>query len=185
MKYFLIIIFSIALLKQVEAESVFQKKDTAEIFYGPIHINTVVVRGRKLKGIFRDRTKLERMIAKVYPIAKEANATLRNMEREMMAIPNERKRKEYVKSVEKTLKKKYTPVLMRMTTKEGMILLKLIDRETGDTSYELVKELRGGFSAFFWQNIARLFSVNLKSQYDATGEDKLIEYYIKKYEQNL
>lgn len=170
---------------RAEASEFFQKKDSVELLYGPIHINTVIVRGRKFKGIYKDRTKLERMIAKVYPIAKEANATLRRMEREMMAIPSEKKRKEYVKSVEKTLKKKYTPTLMHMTTKEGMILLKLIDRETGDTSYALVKELRGGFSAFFWQNIARLFSVNLKSEYDAKGEDQLIEYYIQKYEKGL
>lgn len=170
---------------RAEASEFFQKKDSLEVLYGPIRINDVIIRGRKFKGIYRDRTKLERIVAKVYPIAKEANATLRQMEREMMAIPNEKKRKEYVKDVEKKLKKKYTPILMHMTTREGIVLLKLIDRETGDTSYELVKELRGGFSAFFWQGVARLFSVNLKSEYDAKGEDQLIEYYIEKYEKGL
>ena len=70
-----------------------------------------------------------------------------------------------------------------MTTTEALILLKLVDRQTGDTSYELVRELRGGLSAFFWQGIARLFRVNLKNEYDALGGDQLIEYYIQKYEQ--
>ncbi len=60
------------------------------------------------------------------------------------------------------LKRKYTPVLKNMTLSQGKLLIKLIDRETDQTSYELVKQLRGGFRAFFWQSIARLFGANLK-----------------------
>lgn len=168
----------------VRAAEVSPRGDTIpELMYGYVRVADVYVNGPKVKRIYRDRSRLERMVAKVYPIAKEANTTLRVMERELLKIKGKRHQKEYIKSVEKVIKKKYTPVLMRMTTTEGLILLKLIDRETGDTSYELVKELRGGFSAFFWQGIARLFSVNLKSQYDAKGEDRMIEYYIQKYEQ--
>lgn len=178
----LIVLLTIVSLSASASES-FQKRDSFEIIYGPIRIPDVHVRSGKVNRLYRDRSRLERMIAKVYPIAKEANATLKVMERKLLSINSKKKQKEYIKSVEKEIKKKYTPVLMKMTTTEGLILLKLIDRETGDTSYELVKELRGGFSAFFWQGVARLFSVNLKSQYDAEGEDQLIEYYIQKYEQ--
>ena len=65
---------------------------------------------------------------------------------------------------------------------QGMVLLKLIDRETGRTSFRLVQELRGKFAAFFWQGIARLFGANLKLEYDKEGEDALIEYLIGLYE---
>jgi hypothetical protein len=65
---------------------------------------------------------------------------------------------------------------------QGRILIKLIDRETGNTSYDLVKQLRGSFSAFMWQSLARLFGSNLKSEYDPTGEDRLIEVAIKQIE---
>lgn len=183
MRNFLLILFLTIITLSARASESFQKKDSFEVIYGPIRIPDVHVKSPKVNRLYRDRSRLERMIAKVYPIAKEANTTLRAMEKKLLTIKGKKQQKEYIKSVEKEVKKKYTPILMKMTTTEGLILLKLIDRETGDTSYELVKELRGGFSAFFWQGVARLFSVNLKSQYDAEGEDQMIEYYIQKYEQ--
>ena len=84
--------------------------------------------------------------------------------------------------MERQLKKKYTPVLHRMTFSQGKLLIKLIDRETGHTSYALVKELRNGFSAFLWQNVGRIFGMNLKDTYDATGDDQFIEMLIRLYE---
>lgn len=69
--------------------------------------------------------------------------------------------------------------LKKLTITQGRILLKLIDRETGDTSYELLKELRGSISAVFWQTIARIFGSDLKSQYDPKGDDFLIERVVK------
>jgi hypothetical protein len=62
---------------------------------------------------------------------------------------------------------------------QGRILLKLIDRETGNTSYQLVKDFRGGFQAFMWQGVARLFGNNMKAEYDPEGEDIIIERAIK------
>jgi hypothetical protein len=71
-----------------------------------------------------------------------------------------------------------------MSLSEGMILIKLIDRETSNTSYELIKDLRGSVSAFFWQNIGRLFSVNLKEKYNPSknDEDQLIELIVQQIE---
>jgi hypothetical protein len=69
-----------------------------------------------------------------------------------------------------------------MTITEGRILIKLVDRETGNTTYEVVKELKGNLSAFFWQSIAVVFGSNLKVHYDAKGEDKMIEDIIWKIE---
>lgn len=72
-----------------------------------------------------------------------------------------------------------------MTLSQGKLLIKLIDRETDQTSYELVKELRGGFRAVFWQSIARLFGANLKDTYDKEGEDMMVEELIRLYEAGL
>ena len=129
--------------------------------------------------------RLIRNLKIVYPIAKEARRLLAETEAKLDSIPNKRQQQEYVKQLEKDLKQAYTPILKKMTFSQGKILIKLIDRETSRTSYELVRELRGKFSAFFWQGIARLFGANLKDQYDKEGEDRVIEQLIIYYEAGL
>jgi hypothetical protein len=104
------------------------------------------------------------------------------LEAELAQIPNKREREQHVKAVEKELIKTYTPILKRMSISQGRILIKLIDRQTGSTSYALLKEFRGSISAAFWQTIARIFGSNLKDHYDAEGEDRIIEMIIKMYE---
>lgn len=118
----------------------------------------------------------------VYPIAKEANRLLRDIEQKTAAMSSKRDQNAYIKQMEKQLKTQYTPVLKEMTFSQGKVLIKLIDRETTQTSYALVKELRGGFSAFLWQGVARLFGANLKDTYDPEGEDRMIEWIIRMYE---
>ncbi len=118
----------------------------------------------------------------VYPIAIEARETLRVMEERLAEIPSRRDQEAFVKEMEKFLKRKYTPVLRKMTYSQGKILIKLIDRETNRTSYDLLKELRGSFSAVFWQGVARIFGANLKESYDKDGEDWMIERLILLYE---
>lgn len=121
-------------------------------------------------------------LKKVYPIAKEANATLKAMENHLLTLRTKREQQAFVKAMEKKLKEKYTPVLRNMTFAQGKILIKLIDRETSRTSYQLVKDLRGSFSAFLWQGVARIFGANLKDTYDRYGEDRQIEMLILLYE---
>jgi len=123
----------------------------------------------------RHYTKLMRDVTKAYPYAKYAKIKLDEMEQEFLQLKTEKERDRYVETVEDQLMENFSDELKKLTITQGRILLKLIDRETGDTSYELLKRLRGSFSAFFWQAIARLFGSDLKSQYDATGEDYLIE----------
>ena len=72
-----------------------------------------------------------------------------------------------------------------MTRTEGRVLLKLIDRETEYTAYEVLREFRGGLVAGFWQSVSRIFGQNLKSEYDAEGEDRMIEQIIIYYEAGL
>ncbi len=134
----------------------------------------------------RGNERLIRNLKIVYPIAQYANRKLREMEATLATMEGNRRAQErYTKQVEKELKEQYTPIIKRMSFSQGKILIKLIDRETGSTSYDLVRELRGGFSAFFWQNLGRVFGMNLKTTYDATGEDQLIERLIILFEAGL
>lgn len=127
--------------------------------------------------------RLQRYVKIVYPYAKKANVLLAKYEDEIAAEPDPRKRKKYYKKVEEELLEEYGDDMKEMTTSQGRILIKLIDRETNKTSYELVKEFRSGMTAFFWQGIARVFSQDLKSEYDATEEDKYIEEIVLAIEQ--
>jgi hypothetical protein len=126
---------------------------------------------------------LVKRVRKTYPFAKLAGSLLKsyNDTLEMMG-GGEVLQKKYMKKVEQQLKKKFGPELENLTMSEGAILIKLIDRETGTTSYELVKEMRGVFSAVFWQTLAKVFGQNLKNAYDASGEDKYIEEIIQNIE---
>lgn len=126
----------------------------------------------------RDYRRYQRLIHNlkiVYPYAKLASKKLEDMNTHFLTLKNEKQRKEYIKKVEKELMDEFEDDLTRLTITQGRLLIKLIDRETGNTSFDLVKELRGSFSAFFWQAIARLFGSNLKTNFDKDGEDKLIE----------
>lgn len=118
-------------------------------------------------------------VKKVYPYAILASAKLKEYNRILEKMPTEASRKAYMKTVEKELKAEFEEPLKDLSMTQGKILLKLIDRETGNTSYELVKDLRGGFQAFMWQSVARLFGSNMKSEYDPKGEDIMIERAIK------
>ncbi len=126
----------------------------------------------------RQYTLLEYKVKKVYPIAKVAAIKLKEYNRVYASFKTARERKDYVKSVEKELFKEYEGELRTMKVSEGRILIKLLDRETGNSSYEIIKEFKGGLSAFFWQSVAKLFGHDLKAQYDPVLEDRLIEYIV-------
>ena len=143
-----------------------------------IRLRQVYVMPKKIyysKSEKRRFLRLVRKIKKVLPYAQLANKTLRDINKQLEGIDDKRTRKKYIKKVDKVLKKRYGNELKNLTISEGRILIKLIDRETGSTSYELIKELKGSFSAFMWQSLARLFGENLKQDYDPKKEDKLIE----------
>jgi hypothetical protein len=119
--------------------------------------------------------RLVRNVKKVYPYSRRATDLLARYSDTLAQIDNPRERKKIMKKAEKELWDRYGDELKRMTMTQGLILIKLIDRQTGSTSYELVHELRGGFTAFIFQSIARFFHLNLKKQYNESGEDQKIE----------
>ena len=117
-------------------------------------------------------------VKKVYPYAKEAARLYTKYQQEVPPDARRRDRRAYVKKAEDELMALYGPKLKQMSISDGRILIKLIDRETNATSYDLIDRVKGGIPAIFWQGVARVFGNNLKSQYDPTGEDRQIEQII-------
>lgn len=133
----------------------------------------------------RDEAKYRRLIynlKKVYPYAILARNMLMSMEADVAKIKGKRERERYIKAAEDRLRAEFEQPLKKLSISQGKLLLKLIDRETGRTSYSIVKELRGSFSAFCWQSLARIFGSNMKSTFDAEGEDKYLNRLILMYE---
>ena len=129
--------------------------------------------------------RLERKVKKVYPYALKAAELLDKYEASYLDTDSERERRKYVKQVEKELVAQYGDELKKLSISEGRILIKLIDRETRHTSYDLIKDLKGGLVAFFWQGVAKIFGNDLKDEYDPVMEDILIERIIYKIEAGL
>jgi len=131
----------------------------------------------------RKWSKLKRDVAKVYPYSHIAGKKLKEYNEKMVNM-SEKEADRMLKQAENELKAEFEKDIRNMTLNQGRILIKLIDRETGATSYDLVKDLRGTFQAFFWQSMARFFGSNLKSSYNPANdpEDKMIEEIIRTIE---
>lgn len=148
-----------------------------------VHVLPVYVFSRPVD--LRRYRKLVDAVRKVYPIAKIAREKMATMEAELTRLPTKKAQRAYIKQVYHEIKEEYTPVLKRMTRTQGRVLLKLIDRETEYTAYEVLREFRGGFVAGFWQGVSKIFGQNLKSEYDKEGEDRIIEQIVVYYEAGL
>lgn len=125
--------------------------------------------------------RLVRNVKKVYPYARLAGIKLNEYDA-MMAGLTEKEQKKLFKKAEDELKTEFGDELKSLNFTQGKILLKLVDRQTGNPTYHIVKELRGSFVAFFWQNLSRLFGYNLKEKYDPEGKDRDIEAIVQMIE---
>ena len=119
--------------------------------------------------------RLIRNVKKVYPISREINQAIIETYEYLQTLPNEKARQKHIKRVEKGLKEQYTPRMKKLSFAQGKLLIKLIDRQSNSTSYELVKAFMGPFKAGFYLTFAALFGASLKKEYDPQGEDKLTE----------
>jgi hypothetical protein len=146
-----------------------------------VAIKEVTVVAPPSKSKPRDYRRYERLIyniKKVYPYALIVRARIEQVNAELQKIPDDKGRRAYIRNVEKDVFGKYEGDMRQMTITQGRLLIKLIDRETKNTSYELIRDYRGKITAIFWQGIARIFGTNLKDDYDPFGEDALIELII-------
>jgi len=116
-----------------------------------------------------------RNIKKAYPYARIVGMELKKLDDHLATLDSEKEQKAYINHAEKEIMDQFEKEVKKLTVTQGIILVKLIDRETGRTSYQVIKELKGGFTAFFWQGIARIFGNNLKTKYDPDDQDKIME----------
>jgi hypothetical protein len=126
--------------------------------------------------------KLTRNIIRVYPYARITGELLREYEHDLTQIQRENDQDLYLKLAEAELRAEFEEEVKDLTMSQGRVLIKLIDRETGKTSFDLVRQLRGSFTAFVWQGLARLFGHDLRSTYDPEGEDRMTELVVQRIE---
>lgn len=127
-------------------------------------------------------TRLRNAIYVTYPYAKRAGGVMNNLNAQLVHITEQDARKKCIQSKEKELKKEFTDPLTNLSVYQGKVLMKLINRETGNNCYEIIKEYKGGFTARFYQTVAFFFSSNLKQPYDKNGDDVEMEKIVQEVE---
>jgi len=127
-------------------------------------------------------TRLRNAVYVTYPYARRAGMIMNDMNAKLALLSDESQRKAYIQSREKELKKEFTQPLEQLSIYQGKILMKLINRQTGNNCYNIIKEYKGGFTARFWQTVAFFFESNLKQPYDPKGDDQAIEQIVEEVE---
>ena len=137
-----------------------------------------IVEAQKDSNYQKNYQRLVYNVRKVLPYAKMASFRFQLMEQNLQVLPSDRARKEYLKRTEKAIKDQFMDDLKNLTRSQGRILIKLIYRETGKTTYDLLQTYRGDLTAIYWQGMAKVFDANLKEEFDPV-EDWQIEQIIK------
>lgn len=109
-------------------------------------------------------------VQRAYPFARLASDTLVGINKELEGIKSKRKRKKKIKEIQQYMEGEFSDQLKKLTRTEGRILIKLIHRQTGETMYELIKEYRSGWKAFWYNSTANMFRLSLKKEYVPTDE---------------
>jgi hypothetical protein len=186
--FLLLIIFFLCSVNHSIAQSRYGQNDT--ILTAAVVYEGDTIEAKTLAGVYvwgksnltaKERwTRLRNAVYVTYPYAKKAGVVFNDIEKHIAGNPDKQFITKYINSREKELKKEFTDPLTNLSVYQGKILMKLINRETGGTNcYDILKELKGGFSARFWQTIAFFFGSDLKQPYDAKGQDADIETIVK------
>jgi hypothetical protein len=129
----------------------------------------------KWKNYWRDWTRLRNAVYVTYPYAKTASKVISEVNAQLVNVSDEKIRRKIIRAREAELKRDFADKVTNLSVYQGRVLMKLINRETGNNCYEIIKEFKGGFNAGFWQAVAYVFSSSLKQQYDPKGDDREIE----------
>jgi hypothetical protein len=172
-----------AQVKEQTLDSVAEKLIIIEgdsIFKQSIALDEVYLFGKLKFDSYEDKLRyyiLRRKTIKVYPYAKLASERLEELNDSLSKIDKKRKRKKYTKHVQKYIEGEFSEELKKLTRTEGQILVKLIYRQTGKTAFNLVKQLRSGWRAFWYNTTAKMFDISIKEEFhpEAVHEDYLIE----------
>lgn len=168
--------------KELRGIPSFSQQDTVIFLDSNLHVNldeVKILRYKKRKGKYYRNTsqyiRTVRNIQIVYPYAEGANETIEKLTKELEGIDRKKQRRQLIRKEYDGLMKDYKKPMMKLKISQGKLLMKLIDRETGNTSYNHLKELKGSFTALFWQSVATMFGSSLKAEYDPLGDDWMIE----------
>ncbi len=168
----------------------YEGKSEWQIMYYTIENGDTIFLGGQLKPVFKfcksrnyvtskqwkQYKRLVYNFKKVYPYALEARRVIHEADSTLaMGDMTEKEREEYIKSYQKKLFAQFEKPMRKLSISQGRLLLKLIDRELGRTSFYIIREYRGRLSAGFWQTVARIFGNDLKKPYDRFGEDRQVE----------
>jgi len=168
----------------VPADSLGQvvQTDDITILDSNMHVNLkeIQIKARKKKRRKHYRStkrywRTVRNIRVVYPYAEMANQTISDLNKELETITSKKKRRKLIRNKYKGLMKAYKKPMMKLKISQGKLLMRLIDRETGSSSYNHLKELKGSTTAIFWQAIASMFGTSLKSEYKPESRDWMVE----------
>lgn len=143
-----------------------------------IELNPVVIFSPRQFASRAEENRHRRLVhnvRRVYPFARMAGQKFAHYTQVLDTLPNEAARRRLMRQVERDLRNEFEDDLVRLTTAQGAILIRLIDRETQHSSFDVVREFRGALSAVFWQSLGRLFGYNLRVRYDPYGQDRQIE----------
>jgi len=185
---FFLINFSLLSAQEGEGSGV---KDTIEYIQDSDTIREIIIQDVlvsdenriKLTKEEREQIKLlERRVRVVYPYAKLTADKLTQINATMAKLKTQKEKKKYFKLVEKYLNEEFEPKLKKLSRKQGQILVKLINRQTGKTTFDLIKDYKSGWKAFWSNNTAKLFNIDLKKTYDPmeVPEDYYIETYLQR-----
>ncbi len=135
---------------------------------------------KELAQFIEEWTRLRNAVYVTYPFARIAGATINEINAKLVNVTNKKERKAILKSKEKELKKQFTEPMSNLSVYQGKILMKLINRQTGNNCYEIIKEYKGGVNARFYQTVAFFVGGNLKQKWDLTDKtDRQIENIVK------
>jgi len=139
------------------------------------------VSARKLAQIMQEYNRLRNAVYVTYPYAAKASVVINDVNEHLRNVTNKNERKKYIKSRENELKKQFSDPLSNLSVYQGKVLMKLINRETGNDCYELIKEYRGGMNARMYQTVAFLFGSDLKQTFDPANNtvDRQIESFVR------
>lgn len=181
-----ILLFSLLMLcafvgrAQEDKRDAYLKQQTDSILGEPILLEEVVIDKNKIKAEEDAKKRfliLQRRVYRVYPYAKTASERLTALNKGMAALKTKKEQKKYFKIVEDYLTQEFSDQLKKLSRKDGQILIKLIHRQTGTSTYDLIKNLKSGWKAFWANSTAGFFDLDLKTKYDpmSVNEDYLIE----------
>lgn len=184
-KYLLVCAGMLALQNNAKAQSVSLDTLKVEAFItqdgdtiGQSWLPTVEVFAKQSKIVaryWREWTRLRNAVYVTYPYAKTASKLINEVNAQLLNVSDEHTRKQIIKAREKELKRDFADKVTNLSVYQGKVLMKLINRETGNNCYEIIKEYKGGFNAGFWQTVAFVFGSSLKQQYEPRGDDREIE----------